>query len=184
MPKPGFKHSLKTKRLMSANRLTRHPVLQRFWSRVKKEPGSHCWMWTGDPGVDGYGRIWVVTRSVLAHRYSWILHYGNIPKGKWVLHKCDTVGCVRPDHLFLGTPRDNIEDMLKKGRSLRGERHNLAKLNESQVIRVLQWKQGEGQSLRELAQELGVGLGCLGLIRSGITWKHLYHHHSRFNLKV
>ena len=89
--------------------------IQKFWRRVAK--GDGCWLWTGGKNNLGYGRFYV--RQVLwrAHRVAWILERGEIPVGLWVLHHCDNPSCVRPDHLFLGTPKDNTADMYAKGRA-------------------------------------------------------------------
>lgn len=97
----------------------------RFWENVRKSDG--CWEWTAyrttaksqrHRGAVGYGRFMVTWRRViLAHRYSWELHNGLVPDGMVVCHHCDNPACVRPDHLFVGTQKDNIQDMLKKGRA-------------------------------------------------------------------
>ena len=84
-----------------------------FWPRVKKSDG--CWLWVGGKG-NGYGYVWHDNRTKRAHRVSWEMAYGPIPLGLFVCHKCDTPLCVRPDHLFLGTAKDNIEDCFIKGR--------------------------------------------------------------------
>jgi len=86
-----------------------------FWSKVKKNEFG-CWSWTGAKDRRGYGQMRVDRKHVSAHRMSWLIHYGPIPDGMCVLHKCDTRECVRPDHLFLGTAKDNSQDMMTKGR--------------------------------------------------------------------
>lgn len=88
---------------------------QRFWMRVEKT--ANCWLWLGRVSSDGYGAFssQCLTRR-RAHRYSWILHNGEVSNGLCVLHRCDNRICVRPDHLFLGTNRDNVADMIAKGR--------------------------------------------------------------------
>ena len=90
----------------------------RFWAKVEKTDG--CWLWTGAiSGGTGYGGFaWELKPHLQtgAHRASWLLHNGEIPEGLWVLHHCDNRRCVRPDHLFLGTAKDNHTDMLVKGR--------------------------------------------------------------------
>ena len=82
--------------------------------KVKKT--KKCWIWTAGTRGNGYGTLKLNRKSIDAHRVSWMLTNGIIPDGVWVLHHCDNRLCVRPDHLFLGTPRDNVIDMMKKGR--------------------------------------------------------------------
>lgn len=98
--------------------------MDRFWAKVSKSgpvmPGmtSRCWAWTGATQKSGYGRIRTASGKLDgAHRVSWSMHNGLIPEGKLVLHKCDNPACVRPNHLYLGTYRDNAQDMAAKGRS-------------------------------------------------------------------
>lgn len=87
----------------------------KFLSRIEK--GEDCWMWTGTKAPTGYGCLTFSKKIRLAHRLSWELYHGQIPGGLFVLHKCDNRICVNPNHLFLGTQRDNMLDMIKKGRS-------------------------------------------------------------------
>lgn len=97
----------------------RPSAVVRFWSKVDKEGPVHplhgsCWQWTGrDPT---YGRVTTPKGRKGAHHFSWETFRGKIPKGLYVLHKCDNQKCVNPDHLFLGTQKDNVQDMTKKGR--------------------------------------------------------------------
>lgn len=92
----------------------------RFWEKVDK--GDGCWLWTAGT-VRGYGMFGVHRKPIAAHRLSWIIAFGDIPDGILVCHKCDVRGCVRPDHLFLGTIADNIADCVAKGRNAKGDKH-------------------------------------------------------------
>lgn len=97
---------------------------QRFWRYVDKGDGLGCWLWTGAALPKGYGMLGEMRgpagsrkqAHTYTHRISWELHNGPIPEGLFVCHHCDNPPCVRPEHLFLGTARDNTRDMYKKGR--------------------------------------------------------------------
>jgi len=96
---------------------TRIPVEKRFWGKVQKT--DSCWIWTGGTNGHGYGSLVIDhtgNHRIYAHRLSWIIHYGEILNGLQVLHKCDNPLCVNPEHLFLGTQKDNMDDMMAKGR--------------------------------------------------------------------
>lgn len=124
------------------------PLASKFWSKVNKLGLDDCWNWFGRIKPDhgghpaGYGLLYITdhnkgrmpngnTRQTpkRAHRISWELHYGAIPENLLVLHKCDNRRCVNPNHLFLGTNNDNIQDMIKKGRhNPRGIKTQLKKI--------------------------------------------------------
>lgn len=96
------------------------PAWERFF--LSFDVGQNgCWMWRGHPtGSNSYGRIKTKDGPMMAHRFSWTLHYGPIPSGLFVLHRCDTPLCVNPSHLWLGTGADNERDKVEKGRQARG----------------------------------------------------------------
>jgi hypothetical protein len=99
---------------VSRGRPAQDPVA-RFWSKVEKTDG--CWIWRGERLPAGYGKIKIAGGYWLAHRYSKVIERGALSDEFQVCHECDNPSCVRPDHLFLGTPSDNAEDMVVKGRS-------------------------------------------------------------------
>jgi hypothetical protein len=80
------------------------------------EPTTGCWLWLRSRDKDGYGSLRADGRTRRAHREAYMAYMGPIPDGAHVLHKCDTPACVNPDHLFLGTQRDNLRDCVVKGR--------------------------------------------------------------------
>jgi hypothetical protein len=101
-------------RLLKGTQYDYVPTEMRFWKYVNKT--ESCWEWVGARQKFGYGWFLFYKRYMSSHRASWILHYGLIPKGMFVLHHCDNPSCVNPSHLFLGTQKDNIRDGMQKGR--------------------------------------------------------------------
>lgn len=100
-----------------------------------------CWEWTGPTVRDGYGVVNSYgRRGIGAHRASWIVHRGTIPPGLHVLHRCDNPPCTNPDHLFLGTTKDNVRDLWDKGRGNAAGRRTLL-----EVIAYLLWRLNESE---------------------------------------
>lgn len=152
---------------------SRRPLVDKFWEKVAKRGVDECWLWQAAVNRCGYGRL----HNELAHRVSWRLHNGDIPEGLGVLHRCDTPGCVNPNHLFLGTHLDNMRDALAKGRlvkvvgpKLSGETHPRARLSQVQIdsIRGLLGKATQA----EIGRRFGICQSHVSKIATGDRWTH------------
>jgi len=149
------------------------PITQeRIEAKVLRIPEAGCWVWMGSTQVRGYGEIISNNRKHLAHRASYEAFVGNIPKGMYVCHACDNVACVNPNHLFLGTQKQNLQDMANKGRSTRGAKNPMAKLDEYGVRQI---KEGikAGQSDSSLAKSWMVCRQTINNIRNKKVWNHV-----------
>lgn len=147
-----------------------------FMSKVEKT--DRCWNWIGQKTNDGYGRRRVNGKKMLAHRIVWMSLHGDIEFGLCVLHKCDNPSCVNPDHLFIGTHQENMDDKNNKGRQTRsiGEKNGSAKLTKNDVdeIRKLYTKGSNlksEHSLTGLAKKYGVSFAQIYRIVNFISWK-------------
>lgn len=129
-----------------------------------------CWNWTGRVANSGYGQMSVGGRANLkmkyAHRLSYEMNVGDIPEGMFVCHTCDNKLCVNPSHLFIGTPKENTADGMKKGRI---KRVKSSKLKEPQVLDI--YASQEPHVL--IAKKYGVSETIVREIRNGRKWWHL-----------
>ena len=148
-------------------------VIERFWAKVEKT--DDCWLWKAKAkDWDGYGMFSFRRRSIRAHRFSWQLAHGRSPGKALVCHRCDTPACVRPDHLFLGTPGDNFRDCLAKGRySPKGTGNPAAKLSEEDVPKVRNLYATGQWSQRAIADIFRVHETTIGAIVRGENWRHV-----------
>ena len=150
---------------------------------VQYEPNSGCWL-SSASGPNGYTQVHFQGRRTLGHRASWEHHFGPIPHGKWVLHRCDTPACCNPAHLFLGTPADNTADMVRKGRGKiathYGEANTNSKLTAQDVrdIRRLYRPSAPGNvanafSSVGLGRRYGVKPDTIMRVVNGTLWGHV-----------
>lgn len=162
-------------------------AIDRFWRHVDKT--STCWNYTGNRDKDGYGilRQGFGISKCKAHRFSFRLANGDFDERLWVLHSCDNPSCVNPDHLFLGTNIDNVNDMVVKGRVMKGDRHHrklhpekyprgerwpTSKLTADKALKIKQLL-SSGATLRSLGRVFGVSKQTIAGIRDGRLWSHI-----------
>lgn len=161
--------------------ITQHPF-DNFDKRWRLDEATGCWMWTGAVFNHGYGYFssgpWYRKWVDCAHRASWQFYHGEIPHGLFVCHKCDTPLCVNPDHLFLGTPKENTQDAAKKNRMNRpyGEDGNSTKLTEVDVIDIL-WLNSWGLNATQISKHYDVNDQSVRNIIRGRTWSQVCAHH-------
>lgn len=144
-----------------------------------------CWIWQGKKNHKGYGYVSVCGNTIGAHRLSFLLHRGPIPKGLEVMHTCDIPACINPEHLMLGTTKDNARDCVRKGRKpfqknrelarrcrevQIGEKNSFSRLSEDDIIQIRQYSLS-GLSQRQIAARFGVTQTNIGYILRGETWK-------------
>jgi hypothetical protein len=162
-------HGVKTKRALvckSCRTKNQTDNPGNFWKKVNKDTTGGCWEWTGGTSVWGYGMMKFFGTRQRAHRISWILTYGKIPDGLFVLHKCDNKKCVRPEHLFLGTQLDNMHDMIAKGR-----KKIVSKLTREQVAEIRTLYASGTVTLKILSEKYHVCLSGIWAAINRTNWK-------------
>lgn len=149
-----------------------------IFSKIKIN-GNSCWEWQGKINLSGYGQIGKrgePKKQVITHRISYEIFKGEIPKGLIICHSCDNKICCNPDHLWIGTPKDNFHDAMKKGRTVyggaKGEKSGNAKLNENKV-REIREELEKGTKAKILAEHYGVHVAVIYTIKNKKAWKHV-----------
>jgi len=165
-------------------------VIARFWAKVDVvEDNDSCWLWTAGVWTHGYGLFTINSKALLAHRYAYSIANGEIPPGFYCLHRCDTLLCCRPSHLFIGTQADNMADAMAKDRICKGDRHHwrlhpediprgsktsnavLTAAQVREIRRIYSTKPRPTQ--RDLADQYRVGKSTIYAIINRKSWGHL-----------
>lgn len=151
-------------------------ILSNVFSRITRGSPEECHIWTG-ANVKGYGVVTVARRHMLITRLLWAISFGPIPEGSDVLHRCDNPPCCNLAHLFLGTAKDNAQDMVSKGRARNGRRalgseNNKAVLTEGEV-REIRKLRANGRSNYSLGRQFSISRQNVRFIVNRKTWKHI-----------
>lgn len=150
----------------------------RLKSMIKVNPITGCWEWQGSKKI-GYGHTIIGSRkngtrhSIAAHRLAYLTWKGEIPEGYFVCHKCDNPSCINPEHLFVGTRQDNVDDRERKGRNVvkTGEEQPLAKLTKK-AVKDARWEYYYKRTkISVLAKMYGVSYPAMKNAIVGKTWK-------------
>jgi hypothetical protein len=154
----------------------RKPIAERFKGKYEVVE-SGCWEWQAHVTRYGYGLLKNDQddgpRMVFAHRASWQIHHGKIPFGLFVLHKCDNRKCVNPNHLFLGTKKDNSDDRDRKKRQACGAKNGNAKYTEADILRIYDMRDA-GMSNTEIARAISGSRITVWEVVTGRKWRYLF----------
>ena len=161
----------------------RRSIMDRFMEKVSvPKIVSHCWIWNGKKDRKGYGLMYAYRENgkpfnTGAHRIAWSLFRGKIEPGKIICHHCDVPDCVNPAHLFMGTYKDNVDDMDNKGRRVScrcpGEKNGGCKTNQEIVLKIKDDYKSGKYSQEQIGSFYGLKQSQISRIIRGKSWKHL-----------
>lgn len=153
------------------NQLHGKTLMERWSAYVTR--GAGCWEWSGYKDPNGYGRLSIDNRPILAHRVSWEIHRGPLTSADHICHRCDNPSCVRPEHLFLGDHAANMADKMAKKRHRygvsRGEAHGCSKLTIEQVHEI---RAAEG-TVSDIARRFQMSRTQVRDIRERRSWRYV-----------
>lgn len=162
-------------RYITGHQCRRSPE-ERFWEKIDKRGPDECWPWLAGSDQRGYGSFWDGEHFGKAHRYSYKLANGDFADELDCLHRCDNPPCCNPAHLFLGTAKDNVDDMVSKGRARGKVQYGVdnpkAKLAVEDVLHIRDLA-AKGVSAREIARRYGMNDSSIGDVVNRVTWKHV-----------
>ncbi len=157
--------------------LLKEKELKRFLAKINIDQNG-CWNWVGAHDLKGYGQVKIrrLHKTVLlAHRISYQHYIGDISKNMYICHKCDNPQCVNPEHLFVGTHQDNMDDMISKGRykhpNVKGTKNPKSKLTEQDVYQII--KLLPIYTNKDIGNKFNVSHSTISCIRRGKVWTHI-----------
>jgi len=146
----------------------------RFWDKVDKKSENDCWEFMSHRDKNGYGIFSIKHKNIRAHRFSYILAHGKIPKGLIVRHFiCDNPCCVNSSHLMIGTNADNSKDCVSKNRNRKGEGVNTCKLTREEVLEIRRLYSERSMLVKDLSNIFGINRHQILNIATGRSWKHI-----------
>lgn len=161
---------------MSAHKRTPEKLAADFWGRIEKTQGG-CWNWTGHKRRRGYGCFYANGKGWSATRYMWevVDGRGTVSSKLHLCHRCDNPSCVNPEHLFVGTPQDNVDDAILKNRRryARGEHSGGSKLTEA-AARAILAEALAGIPYKQIGLRYGIGHQHVSQIKNRRRWAHLH----------
>ena len=150
-------------------------AIVRMMSKVEKNrgPKGDCWNFTGVKTHFGYGKIKINKKMTMTHRFSWEIHNSKkIPEGFFALHKCDNPSCINPDHITIGTQKDNMQHRADRNRQNmpNGESHHLSKITSRKILKIY----NSELPAKELSKKYNIEISYIYRIKRREVWKHLF----------
>lgn len=146
-------------------------IIKRFEKKFIPEPNCGCWLWTGAVSSSGYGSFSITSKNIIpAHRASFLIYKNKMPES-FVCHSCDNKICVNPEHLWIGTPKENSIDASNKGiLQKRPKRYGFgSKLKKEEVVKIFE----DNRKCDEIAKEYNLSSSAIGAIKRGENWSHV-----------
>ena len=141
---------------------------ERFWSKVKIATPDECWEWQDFCDKFGYGHFRTRVRMIRSHRYSLQLSVGRtLEPHEYACHKCNNTSCVNPNHLYVGSQKENMQDM-SNARTVRGGNNSRSKVTDLQVIRMQKLRQ-EGMKVVDISNLFGISASQCSRLSRGLS---------------